>query len=220
LDYKKVYDSIISKRQKEIPQGYKERHHIIPRSFGGTNEKENLVYLTAREHFLCHYLLIKIHTSGPEHYKAIHAFMMMNVTCSYHQRITSRLFEKYRIEFSQIMSEHQSKEKNSQFGKRWITNGKEETKIPKESLIPEGWIEGRITSSHLNCICKFCGKVFTSKINNKYCSKECRRNNRKGSSLDNHLEDFIKSFLETGSINKALKVYRKMWKWWILRLGY
>ncbi len=143
MDYKKVYDSIISKRQNEIPQGYKERHHIIPRSFGGTNEKENLVYLTAREHFLCHYLLIKINKSGPRHYKAIHAFMMMNVTCSEHQRITSRLFEKYRIEFSKIMSEIQGGEKNSQYGKRWITNGEEETKIPKENVIPEGWVPGR-----------------------------------------------------------------------------
>lgn len=39
--------------------GYSERHHIIPKCMGGGNNKENLVYLSAREHFICHLLLIR-----------------------------------------------------------------------------------------------------------------------------------------------------------------
>jgi len=34
--------------------------------------------------------------------------------------------------------------KNSQYGTMWITNGKENKKIKKESLIPAGWYRGRI----------------------------------------------------------------------------
>lgn len=37
--------------------GYSERHHILPRSFGGNNSKENLIRLTARQHFIAHKLL-------------------------------------------------------------------------------------------------------------------------------------------------------------------
>ena len=40
---------------------YTEEHHIVPRSEGGTDALENLVALTAREHFLAHWLLFRIY---------------------------------------------------------------------------------------------------------------------------------------------------------------
>jgi hypothetical protein len=68
MDYKKLYDSIIrNAKDKEIIRenlkllgDYFERHHIIPRSSGGSDDKDNLVLLEAREHFICHWLLYKI----------------------------------------------------------------------------------------------------------------------------------------------------------------
>ena len=57
--YKKWYDMIIENAQNRQIKGYKERHHIIPKCLGGSNKKENLVDLTAREHFVCHWLLTK-----------------------------------------------------------------------------------------------------------------------------------------------------------------
>ena len=59
--YKKWYDSIIKNaRDRNISSGtYFEKHHIVPRSLGGGNGKDNLVLLSAREHFLCHLLLTK-----------------------------------------------------------------------------------------------------------------------------------------------------------------
>ena len=41
--------------------GYTERHHILPKCMGGSNEKHNLVDLTAEEHFLAHQLLVKMY---------------------------------------------------------------------------------------------------------------------------------------------------------------
>lgn len=38
---------------------YCERHHIKPRSFGGSDKPNNIVILTFREHFLAHWLLTK-----------------------------------------------------------------------------------------------------------------------------------------------------------------
>jgi hypothetical protein len=79
---------------------YIEKHHIIPKCMGGTNDKENLVNLTAKEHFICHLLLTKM-TTGSLQKKMIFAFCMMSVTSDSNQqryKITSRLFESMRIQ--------------------------------------------------------------------------------------------------------------------------
>jgi hypothetical protein len=62
LNYKKAYNSLIQKAQsRSKPEGYVESHHIIPSCLGGSDDKDNLVFLTAREHCLAHLLLAKIH---------------------------------------------------------------------------------------------------------------------------------------------------------------
>ena len=53
MNYTKIYNKIIETRASRIPIGYSEEHHIIPKSFGGPDSKDNLVRLTAREHFIC-----------------------------------------------------------------------------------------------------------------------------------------------------------------------
>ena len=42
---------------------------------------------------------------------------------------------------------NQSGSKNSQFGSKWITNGKETKKVSKETVIPDGWYAGRKINS-------------------------------------------------------------------------
>lgn len=66
MDYKKIYDDLCNSRkhrllEKEI--GY-EIHHILPRSMGGTDEDENLVKLTYREHFIAHLLLSRAYPNN------------------------------------------------------------------------------------------------------------------------------------------------------------
>ena len=41
-------------------------------------------------------------------------------------------------------------EKNSQYGTIWITNGIENKKLRKDSIIPSGWYRGRIVKSKLS----------------------------------------------------------------------
>lgn len=36
-------------------------HHIIPKHSNGTNDKDNITYLTIREHIIAHFLLWKLH---------------------------------------------------------------------------------------------------------------------------------------------------------------
>lgn len=59
--YTSCYFTIINRaKSRSIIDTYTEKHHIIPKSLGGSNSKENLVTLTAREHYLCHLLLPKM----------------------------------------------------------------------------------------------------------------------------------------------------------------
>jgi len=71
------YYNIIARANQRVNQeGYFEKHHIIPRSLGGSNEVSNLVKLTAKEHFICHMLLPKM-TSGDNRSKMIRAAWMI-----------------------------------------------------------------------------------------------------------------------------------------------
>lgn len=54
-----------------------EIHHITPKSLGGTNEKQNLVRLSYREHYLCHLLLTKM-VLGESKYKMAWALMLLS----------------------------------------------------------------------------------------------------------------------------------------------
>lgn len=63
--YTTWYNNIIQQAQSRVLSAdtYTEKHHIIPRSLGGADNTDNLVRLTAKEHFICHLLLVKM-TSG------------------------------------------------------------------------------------------------------------------------------------------------------------
>jgi len=91
--YKKWYYQLINKarNRKPIDNVYYENHHIIPRSLGGTDCKENLIQLTLREHFVCHKLLVKMHR-GREKHKMLHALFMMSTTRKL--TLSSRLYKQ------------------------------------------------------------------------------------------------------------------------------
>jgi hypothetical protein len=74
MDYEKVYSAICKRGQIRKLKGYVERHHIIMKSHGGSNDPSNITTLTAREHFLAHWLLARIF---PKDYKTQAAFKMM-----------------------------------------------------------------------------------------------------------------------------------------------
>jgi hypothetical protein len=75
MDHKWHYDKLIEtrKNRNRIDNVYYERHHIIPRSMGGSDDETNLIYLTAREHFIAHWLLWLLYRDTSSGY----AFSMM-----------------------------------------------------------------------------------------------------------------------------------------------
>ena len=145
MNYKKHYISLINRAKDRKINGYTETHHIIPRCMNGTDDKDNLVDLTAREHFIAHLLLLKIY---PKQYSLIKAVMMMTVSNSIHRehRSMNRMYSWLKEHHSKEMSRLQTGEKNSQHGTMWIHNLelKESKKIPKGDIIPEGWLKGRV----------------------------------------------------------------------------
>jgi hypothetical protein len=104
--YTKYYNQIINSAKNRTLEGYCENHHIIPKSLGGNNLKENLVKLTAREHFVCHLLLTKMY-SGEDKNKMIHAVWAMATLENLNQeryKINSRTYENLRIKYATLKS--------------------------------------------------------------------------------------------------------------------
>jgi hypothetical protein len=100
--YKVWHDKIIARANNRTLEGYKEVHHIIPKSCGGSNDKDNIVNLTAREHYIIH-LLLPYCTSGNAKHKMLNAFIFMTSKsrfCKRDYKIHSRVYQKLRSEFA------------------------------------------------------------------------------------------------------------------------
>jgi hypothetical protein len=116
------YNQIIERAKHRKIDSYTESHHIIPESLGGANTSENLVDLTAREHFLCHWLLVKT-TTGEDHYKMLNALRMMRAEKQgqkrYKTKITARVYERIKKEYAQLQSQRYSGENNPMYGEKF-----------------------------------------------------------------------------------------------------
>jgi hypothetical protein len=87
---------------KKTAPTYVENHHIIPKSLGGYDTKENLVYLTAREHYIAHLLLCKFGDSNQKSKMiwAMQRFLSSNKT------VNSVMYSNIR---NQWINEHKKK---------------------------------------------------------------------------------------------------------------
>jgi hypothetical protein len=110
MDYKKIYDQLIVSRKSLVRHKndgiYYERHHIIPKSMGGLNKKENLVLLTAKEHYIAHYLLYMVYKNTIHNKQMTNAFWRMNCIKNTNRthRISSRSYNFIRQEQQSIVS--------------------------------------------------------------------------------------------------------------------
>lgn len=114
MNYNRIYNQIIENAKSKNrcrKEEYLENHHIIPKCVGGSNYKQNLVLLTAKEHFICHHLLTKIYKSND---KIKYAFWNMLVCESANQQryknYTSTTYQKAKEDFSEIQSQKWKKD--------------------------------------------------------------------------------------------------------------
>lgn len=187
MNYERVYDQIIDrakqeKRVKKRGGAYYEIHHIIPRCMGGSDDKDNLVCLTAREHFICHWLLCRIY---PENRKLGHAFWFMSMqnapTQQRNYTVSSRTYAE-AVENLKFTKEHIEKIRQARIGKKVIMHPQtEEMKyVPQEDLqswIDLGWENTNGRKKQVLCKCDHCGETVSRMPSHKrdyiFCSRKC-----------------------------------------------
>jgi hypothetical protein len=95
--YTQIYNTLIERAKSRtlFKDLYTEKHHIIPRSLGGDNSPNNIAILTAKEHYICHLLLIRI-TEGPNRTKMRYAafkFASCNPYQKQRHKVTARQYQ-------------------------------------------------------------------------------------------------------------------------------
>jgi hypothetical protein len=121
--YTRWYNQLVEQaRVRILPRDvYTEKHHIVPQSLGGNNSIDNLVRLTAREHFVCHWLLTKMVVETKQKYQMWNAFSCMLYRENSNQerhKVSSRVFENIKSIGAKIKSEKFSGKNNPMYGKR------------------------------------------------------------------------------------------------------
>lgn len=104
--YTRIYYKIIERAKVRNIPNYTEKHHIIPKSLGGSDNKDNLVSLTGREHFVCHLLLTKM-TMGKDRSKMVLAVFYLTGAGKAKRNNSiknSRLYENLKKEHALFVS--------------------------------------------------------------------------------------------------------------------
>lgn len=103
MDYQNIYNQIIERAKTRQNTGYVEKHHIIPKCLGGSDTKENLVELTAREHFICHMLLCEIY---PSNIDLSYALFLMSINKNKKDqgryKVSSRTYDRIKTEWNKF----------------------------------------------------------------------------------------------------------------------
>mgnify|MGYP006279505969 CR=1 FL=1 len=185
MNYSKHYKLLIERAKTRQLNGYFEKHHIVPRCLGGTNDPDNLVSLTPEEHYVAHQLLVKMY---PDNEKLVYAAIMMipsNTTTCRNNKCYGWVKKKY-----QGICKQRIGIKNPSYGRRWyhdpftLANGKF-----KEDEIPEGWELGRVPNR--NTVCEVCGEDTKGKMS-RFCERHRKEHKR-----------------NSGCYEKSGKTYRK-----------
>lgn len=146
--YTRWYYNIVNAAKARTLQAdiYTEKHHIIPKSLGGDNFADNLVILTAREHFICHWLLTKM-TSDTNRQKMAYALHAMCHLRPSERYINARIYELNKKECAALRSVARKGvlvgEKNYNYGKKWS-----ESQRKRMSESRKGVPNGRAGTKH------------------------------------------------------------------------
>lgn len=101
------YTQFIDSLRGQSVSGYAEVHHVVPRSLGGSDGADNLIRLTARQHYVAHWMLARAMGGS-----AARAFFMMSNLGKYGQ-VNSTTYAMARQEYATQVSQ-QLKGKPSQ----------------------------------------------------------------------------------------------------------
>ena len=92
------YTRFIGSLHGQSVDGYAEVHHIVPRSLGGSDDADNLIRLTARQHYVAHWMLSRALGGS-----AARAFFMMSNFGRY-GKVNSTTYGIARQEYAELAS--------------------------------------------------------------------------------------------------------------------
>ncbi|AWD90586.1 homing endonuclease [Erwinia phage Cronus] len=133
MNYKNHYEKLITRAKARVLTDYKERHHIVPKCLGGTDDPDNIVNLTAEEHFIAHQLLVKIH---PGHSGLSFSALSMCQGNKNMQRSNNKQYAWLRKKHSENISKNQT-------GKIYWNDGTRSIKLFPHENVPDGFKRGR-----------------------------------------------------------------------------
>jgi hypothetical protein len=100
MNYKHIYDQLCSRSQTRIWAKFTyEKHHIIPKSMGGSDRKSNIAILTPREHALAHLLLVRFLTGKHKAQMVFALKTMISYRNKHRDQLTTRQYETLRKSF-------------------------------------------------------------------------------------------------------------------------
>ena len=129
--YNDYISRILSERNNtKDTENYQERHHIIPKSLGGSNEKSNLIWLYSQEHYYAHKLLA---LENPHNQSIQYAFFMMSNNCDKNgeRKKNIKLTPEEYAEQRKILHGSMSGENNPMYGR--IASEETRAKMRKSS---------------------------------------------------------------------------------------
>lgn len=114
---KDYWGFIEEKKNRILPEGtYTEKHHILPRCIGGEDAEDNLIVLTASEHYEAHRLLVELYPDNPALNKALFMMMCMKDTLGRDYKVSAEDYSTIREEFARQRSIEYTGEGNPMYG--------------------------------------------------------------------------------------------------------
>ena len=153
MTYDEFIQNILDTRGRTMDASEKERHHILPRCLGGSDDTENLIDLTYEEHFIAHKTLAE---ENPDSMPLQRSFRRL-LNCKTENGVscikTPEDYKKAKLEVLKKASETKRNMVVSEETRRKISESKIGKKRPNfkkreltdeeiAALIDEGWTIG------------------------------------------------------------------------------
>jgi hypothetical protein len=162
MDYQKVYNQVVERaksQNRSKKDSYYETHHIVPKCMGGSDDKNNLVLLTAKEHFVCHKLLCVVYPTIPALQFAFWAMCnQRNYGRTY--RVSSREYSEAKKRFQKLSSK--------------LHLGKIESEETRRKKARPGELNGMFGRKHTQEVKDLIGKINRGRVDSEETKQKKR----------------------------------------------
>jgi len=140
MNYENIYNLLCERSKKRKWEKFVyEKHHIIPKSMGGSDKKSNIAILTPREHALAHLLLVKFLT-GKNKAKMIFALKtMIGYRNKKRNQLTPQQYESLRKNYQMYCQDAEYRKMRSEITKSQWTP---ERRLSVSEKTKQQWING------------------------------------------------------------------------------